>query len=134
MRRIILSPSMKIIGIRPRTLFIIAFFIPATMYAETGYDAWLRYAALDQAAAAQYSATVPATVATLGNNALEASGRDEIIRGIHGMLGRTLRIEPRVPAEGAIVLGTLAEFRRLPSQFGVTANLDQDAYRLKTAR
>jgi alpha-glucuronidase len=125
---------MKIIGLRPTTLLMIAFLIPATMHAETGYEAWLRYAALDQAAAAQYSATVPATVATLGDNTLEASGRDEIIRGIRGMLGRTLRVERRVTAEGAIVLGTLAEFRRLPSQFGVTANLDQDAYRLKTAR
>jgi alpha-glucuronidase len=55
-------------------------------------------------------------VASFGGAAPVESGRDEVVRGIRGMLGRTLRMETSAPtseaaavppAESAIVLGTL---------------------------
>ena len=45
--------------------------------AETGYDAWLRYAALDDAAARQYRAALPGTVTALGDSVLVRSARSE---------------------------------------------------------
>lgn len=72
--------------------------------AETGYEAWLRYAPIrEPAIRAQYDA-LPAAVVTLGASDLLLSGRDELIRGVRSMLGRTLRVEARLPGEPAIVL------------------------------
>ncbi len=103
-------------------------------YAETGRDAWLRYAPLDEPAAQQYRAAIPSSIAVLGGEVLEQTAQQELIRGIRGMLGRTFRVEPRPPADSAIILGTSDEFRRLAPQFAITANLSSDAYLLKMAR
>lgn len=70
----------------------------ALLQGETGYDAWLRYAPLNQ------PVSLPAVVTTTGDSLLVASARHELIRGVRGMLGRTLRIEAARPREGAIVL------------------------------
>jgi uncharacterized membrane protein YidH (DUF202 family) len=68
------------------------------LHAETGYEAWLRYAPLDAAAARQYREAVPACITVAGESAILSNARQELIRGIRGMIGRTLRVEPRVPA------------------------------------
>ena len=68
----------------------------ALVRAETGYDAWLRYAPLEGAALAQYRQTVPAVVAVLDPSPVAMSARAEIVRGVRGMLGRTLREESSV--------------------------------------
>jgi alpha-glucuronidase len=106
----------------------------ASLRAESGYDAWLRYAPLNAALAAEYYGVLPAVVTTLGDSPLSASARNELVRGIRGMLGRTLREESRVPAKGAVVLGTLDEFRAHAPKFPLTASLSPDAYWLKTLR
>ena len=108
--------------------------IPATLHAETGYNTWLRYAALDDAAGRRYRTSVPGSVTVLSEALLEQSARQELIRGIRGMLGRTLRADSRVPGDAAIVLGTLAELRRAAPQFAVVASLEPDGYWLKTVR
>jgi alpha-glucuronidase len=107
----------------------------ASLRAETGYDAWLRYAPLDGEQAARYHQVLPAVVITLGESSVEESARKELVRGIRGMLSRTLREESRVPAtEGAVVLGTLEEFRARAPEFHLSAQLAPDAYWLKTLR
>src|SRR5271154_4785029 len=83
-----------------------------TLQAETGYDAWLRYAPLDAARLRQYDATVPAVIVAEGDSKVVASARDELVRGMRGMLGRTLRTESSPPTEAAIVLGTQDELAR----------------------
>ncbi len=67
--------------------------------AETGYDAWLRYATLDPAAQSKYREALPAVIATIGASPLLESARDEIVRGVRGMIGRTLREETGIPEE-----------------------------------
>src|SRR5712691_857905 len=104
------------------------------VHAETGYDAWLRYAPLDQVALSGDRATLPAVVSTLGNSELAASGRAELIRAVRGMLGRTLRAQSGVPKESAIVLGTLAELRQAAPQWQLAVPLDPDGYWLKTVQ
>src|ERR1039458_6504522 len=79
-----------------RLLCLLAF--PALLCGETGYNAWLRYAPLDR------PVPVPAVVSTLDDSILIASARQELIRGVQGMLGRTLRVETGEPTEPAIVL------------------------------
>src|SRR4051812_3857001 len=89
------------------TLVLLATLKPDCVQAETGYEAWLRYARLNPAAAAQYD-RLPRTLVVLGDSPILSAAREELVRGVKGTLGRTLRIEPQMPREGAIVLGTLA--------------------------
>jgi alpha-glucuronidase len=106
---------------RALTLSCILFF-SAALHAETGSNAWLRYAA-------RYNQPLPAVIATTGDSMLIGSAQSELIRGVRGMTGRTLRIESGVPKESAIVLSTLD---RLPAQWGLHASLENDGYWLKT--
>jgi alpha-glucuronidase len=102
------------------------------VHAETGYDAWLRYSRLDTAASRQYQETLPIVITTVGESEMVASARDELIRGTRGMLGSTLRLEARVPAESAILLGTLADIRKAAPQLAPAGSVAPEGYWLKT--
>ncbi len=95
--------------------------LAATLHAETGYNAWLRYEALDGGARSQYREAMPPVVVAFGSSSVMESARWELIRGIRGMLGRTLRVESRLPRENAILLGTLDEMRRAAPQLQLAA-------------
>jgi len=105
-----------------------------TLQAETGYDAWLRYAPLDAARLRQYDATVPAVIVAEGDSKVVASARDELVRGMRGMLGRTLRTESQVPKEAAIILGTVGELARLGPQFRASVQLEPDGFYLRSVK
>jgi alpha-glucuronidase len=94
------------------------------LHAESGYDAWLRYAPIEN------RQSVPAVIAAIGDSKLIESARQEAIRGVRGMLGRTLRIETGLPKESAIILGTLPDLQQL----NLSAKLKPDGYLLKTLR
>ena len=96
--------------------------LPFDLRAETGRDAWLRYAN-------HYTQPLPAVVTETGNSVLLDSARSEVIRGVRGMTGRTLRVEAGIPKEASIVLGTLDS---LPAPWGLHANPENDGYWLKT--
>src|SRR5262245_38279724 len=74
--------------------------------ADTGPDGWLRYAPITDRAVRERYATLPAVVVAVKESPMTLAARDELIRGIRGMLGRTPRSAKELPAEGAIVLGT----------------------------
>ena len=95
------------------------FLLGIALHAETGRDAWLRYSS-------QSAIDVPAVLSTIGSSPLIDNARDEVLRGVREMAGKTLRLESGMPNENAIVLGTLAAFPDL------SANLLADAYWLKT--
>ncbi|HKD09704.1 MAG TPA: alpha-glucuronidase family glycosyl hydrolase [Bryobacteraceae bacterium] len=108
-----------------KTLF---FLISSALWlqAETGYDAWLRYAPV------RLARPLPAAVFAAGDSKTVTAGRDEIVRGVRGMTARTLRIESALPREDAIILGAMDEMRRLFPQAGWTQSLDSDAFWLRT--
>src|SRR5216684_5234448 len=108
-----LSPSFSFL--------LVALLMAGGVHAETGYDAWLRYAPV-------VSSAMPAVIVTFGDSKLVESARLEAIRGVRGMLGRTLRVETGLPKENAVILGTLADLEQLH----LTANLKPDGYWLKT--
>jgi Glycosyl hydrolase family 67 N-terminus len=92
-------------------------FAPRTLRADSGYDAWLRYARLTEAERAKYS-SFPGTVIVLNDSAFLQSAEAELIRGVRGMLGRTLRVvKGSPPRESSIILGTLAELHSIRSRF-----------------
>ncbi|HUP04421.1 MAG TPA: alpha-glucuronidase family glycosyl hydrolase, partial [Bryobacteraceae bacterium] len=104
----------------------------ASLRAENGRDAWLRYAPLHGAALQQERANTPAVLTTLDSAPTMESARQEIERGVRGMLGRTLRLETGAPTEGAIVLGTLDSVKAALPQAGLNASLEKDGFWLKT--
>ena len=115
-----------------RYLFLIANLL-VVLHAESGADAWLRHAPLDEASARQYRSSLPAAVATYTATPVAQSAQRELLRGIRGMLGRTLRIQSGLPAESAILLGTLADLRQAAPQLRLEADLPVDGYWLTTA-
>lgn len=102
-------------------LSIIVVMVVAALHAETGRQAWLRYAELNEASLQQDRNAMPAVVVKLGNSAIVDTAEQELIRGVRGMLGRTLREESTVHRESAIVLRTDADQPR-------------DAFRIQTVR
>ena len=59
--------------------------------AETGYDAWLRYEPIREPSVRALYERLPATVVALGSSPVLGAAQGEIVRGMRGMLGRTLR-------------------------------------------
>ena len=91
-------------------IFALAALVP--LRAETGHDAWLRYAPLDSSAKALYGRLPAAVFATSSSPVMDAA-RQELVRGVRGMLGRTLRVDLRLPGEDAVVLATFDSLPRL---------------------
>src|SRR5580700_3514614 len=68
---------------------ILTLLVGSATRAEDGHEGWLRYAPLDAAAAKTY-ATLPHAVRLEGDSLVLRSAREELARGLHGMLGITL--------------------------------------------
>lgn len=111
-----------------RWVFLLLAACP--LFAENGSAAWLRYAPVDEATARP----LPAVLLAAGDSPVVGSARAELVRGVRGMLGRTLRIEATLPSEGAILVGPIEELRKLAPQLKLDATLAPDAYWLKTMR
>src|SRR5437667_6333302 len=80
-----------------------------TLRPDTGQDAWLRYAPLESATLRKYE-SMPASLLVLGDSAVLTSAQGEIMRGVKGMTGKTLRAA-KSGRERAIVLGTYVAIR-----------------------
>jgi alpha-glucuronidase len=113
---------------------ILLVLIPAALQAESGYDAWLRYAPLDDASVRRYRDAVPSVVVALGAETPIQSARGELIRGVKGMLNRTLRVESRVSGEAALVIGTLAQIRQAAPGLLPAGSVETDGFWIKTVR
>jgi alpha-glucuronidase len=111
----------------------LAAFVPLHARAETGAEAWLRYAPLDEQAARQYAA-LPAAVVLFGDSPVLRSAQDELVRGVRGMLGRTLREEKQLPREKAILLGTFSSLSEVTPDFQTKRDMREDGFVLRTAR
>jgi alpha-glucuronidase len=79
-----------------------------SLHAETGAEAWLRYAPLDSQSAEEYQ-RLPVITVVLGDSIVLRTAQQELSRGIKGMLGRSLEAAPGLPTRKAIVLGTVSE-------------------------
>jgi alpha-glucuronidase len=114
----------------PLSLILSVLALPSPLIAETGYDAWLRYPPIDAAAQKRYNA-LPANAVALGDSVVIKTAQAELVRGVRGMLGRTLRVEANLPKESAIILGTFAALSPLLPAGGLTTSLREDGFLLK---
>ena len=104
----------------------------ASARAETGYDAWLRYAPIDDRAARERYDTLPAVVVALGDS------RDRRRRpgGAHPRRPRHARPhaprrQAKFPTEGAIILGTFDAVTARCPPLGKPPELPPDGFWLK---
>jgi len=86
-------------------------------HAESGYDLWLRYAPVEAGARAAYQAQARTLVGGKPSPTLDAA-RDELVRGLSGLLGRPQAVADTVSG-GALVYGT-------PASSPIIANLKLD--------
>ena len=86
-------------------------FVCLGAFAENGQEAWLRYASMSQAQAAQYQ-SLPGTVVVLGDSVVLESAQKELVGGVRRMLGKTLAVEKNGSRGRAIVLAALAELKK----------------------
>jgi alpha-glucuronidase len=106
----------------------VMFLLAIPLHAETGREAWLRYSP-------QQIENIPAVLTTLNSSAIIYNARDEILKGIRGMTGKTLRVESGMPHERAIILSVPPEgaiLRASAIAFRLPPDLPADAYRIKT--
>ncbi|MCC4596497.1 alpha-glucuronidase [Xanthomonas campestris pv. phormiicola] len=86
----------------------LAFLVPiAVAQAEDGYDLWLRYQPLAEAQAAPWRAAATQLVAD-ADTPMQRAARDELRRGLGGLLGAEPPLAATADRAGAIVLGTPA--------------------------
>ncbi len=97
-----------------------------------GDAAWLRYEPIDDPEARALYDALPATVVALGASPVVASAERELVRGIRGLLGRTLREEADLPREPAIVLGRFAAVTAAFPNLGPMHELAPEGFWLKT--
>ncbi len=118
----------------PAVVAAIAIVWPATaVRADNGYDAWLRYAQLSGTERAKYD-SLPASVNVLGDSELLHGSQAELIRGVRGMLGRTLRAGSGLPSENSIVLTTIEELRAEAPTIPAPTSLAPGGYWIARAR
>jgi alpha-glucuronidase len=98
-----------------------------SLRAETGRDAWLRYARLDPKASAKYSA-VPRLILRVGDSAVLESAEQELTRGLRGMLGGEFHTTTALRREPVILLGTLSQITPILPDFRPPQSLSPDGY------
>lgn len=104
--------KLKLAAILWLFLFTAAYALEAR--AETGYDAWLRYAPLEKTSISKYE-DFPTNIAVTRDSVVLQSAQQELIRGIQGMLGVSLRPVPNQSGGRAIILGNVKDLRdRVP--------------------
>ena len=123
---------------RPILLKFIVFLLllpsPARLRGETGYEAWLRYRAIDDAATLRRYALLPKAVVVAGDTSILKSAQAELQRGLRGMLGGDLQTTQTLPEQNAIVLGVLDDVRKFVPQLPALPNLARDGFWLKSVR
>jgi len=117
-----------------RVLFLLAFVLPpAAAGAETGQAAWLRYARLDSSAAQRIQREIPRSIVTFESAAPIQKAREELVAGLRGMAGIDPAATERLPADGALVAGTLARIRQVSPDLVPPGTLQPDGFWLKAS-
>ncbi|WP_407078797.1 alpha-glucuronidase family glycosyl hydrolase [Xanthomonas sp. WHRI 10208] len=108
-----------------------AVLLPAApVQAEDGYELWLRYQTVRDAAQLQASAR---TLVVAGDSPTLHAARDELARGVQGLLGHALQSATTVTADGALLLGD-ANAPQIAALQLKTGDLGREGYLIQTVR
>ncbi|MDY0981713.1 MULTISPECIES: alpha-glucuronidase family glycosyl hydrolase [Stenotrophomonas] len=101
--------------------------------AEEGYNLWLRYAPLEPVLAADYATQLGEVVAPDQTPTLRAA-RDELVRGLTGLLGTAPRIQNESSAGHVLALGTPQSSALIAPFREEVESLGEEGYLLKRTR
>ena len=86
---------------------------PTRVRAEDGYELWLRYRQVtDSARLVEYRASL-SHIVMQGNSPTLRVAREELGRGLRGLIGRTVVVDTDLKSHGSIVAGTPASTRAI---------------------
>jgi len=103
---------------------------------ESGYDLWLRYHRVDDAALLSAYRSAIAQLVVQGDSPTLAAARAELVRGLGGLLGAAVPVAPEVSRDGAVVAGTPSG-SPLVASLGLAdalAHAGDEGYLLRAAR
>ncbi|WP_232823563.1 alpha-glucuronidase family glycosyl hydrolase [Dyella sp. C9] len=103
-----------------------------TVRAEDGYDLWLRYRPLPAAQASLYRSHAAQLVMATATP-IELATRDELQRGLGGLLGQSPALADAVSGDGAIVVGTPSSSPAIARLRLDTAGLGREGYLIRSA-
>jgi len=86
---------------------LLALLTPA-LRAEDGYDLWLRYHPVSDPALLQHYRTSISGILVQGDSSILTAAREELHRGLAGLLGREIPIVREANQDGLLVAGTAA--------------------------
>lgn len=112
----------------------VALYLAVPLYAESGDPAWLRYDRIDPKLVGERFAAFPAVVVVPRDSEIITSAQDELVRGVRGMLERTLRIEREACQENSILLATFEDAKTVLPTLGEFPTLPQDGFWLKSVK
>ncbi|WP_109126996.1 alpha-glucuronidase family glycosyl hydrolase [Dyella sp. C11] len=104
---------------------------PGAARAEDGYDLWLRYHTLPTAVVHGYRSHATELVAPTSMPTQQVT-RQELQRGLDGLMGRTTPLRDSVDSDGAIVVGTPASSPVVARLKLDTKALGKDGYLIRT--
>uniref|UniRef100_UPI003F4C8D03 alpha-glucuronidase family glycosyl hydrolase n=1 Tax=Xanthomonas cannabis TaxID=1885674 RepID=UPI003F4C8D03 len=100
----------------------------APVHAEDGYELWLRYHTLGKAAQLRQHASA---LVVAGDSPTLQAAREELQRGVQGLLGSTLPTTATVTADGSILLGA-ATAPQMAALKLKTDGLGREGYLIRT--
>ncbi len=102
------------------------------VFAEDGYDLWLRYTQARPDALERYRASLTHIVASGADTATLDAARAELERGLNGILGTTLASHDKVEKPGALIFGTARSSTIISSLDLPLRELGNEGYVLRT--
>ncbi len=113
-------------------LFLILISLGTPALSEDGYDLWLRYTPVNPQLQAQYRDSISSIVVS-GNSPTMLAVRDELTRGLEGILGTTVPASLTAEKSGALVIGTPDSSEAIAALGLPLTNLGTEGYLLRTA-
>lgn len=116
-------------GMMTRLLMLLSMCIAATTaaVAEDGYDLWLRYRPIESSSLDRYRSAATELVGRADTASLRAA-RDELVRGLGGLLDREIPVGEQVTRDGAVVFGTPRSSNVVAGLAGDLKSLGSEGY------
>jgi alpha-glucuronidase len=131
--QLILILSMEITRL-PLVFVLCCLIVTASSgWAETGEDAWLRYAPLEPGFVQKYK-TLPDEAIVFGDSETLATAKNELARGMQDMLGKTLKLRSGSPSAPAILVGTVEQIRKMAPALRPAQAMHNDSFWLTSWR
>jgi len=113
------------------TVFLLSIIVPFGVIGESGYEAWLRYPPIADNLRSQYK-SLPEVVVTINETVVIESAKEELLRGLKGLLNIKLEPKTSLSTESSIILGTIDSIKALIPSSDLSKDLKVDGFKIKT--